>query len=127
MKEIYEIVKIIIYFQLFSELLEMLIQDSELKKYIRFFGGILVSIFLITGIFKNISLEKIWKYSEELSVEIKEQDKLEEEFMEKEERKKQELEKAIEQDEKKYQELEENSSQEEERYEKIEIAPITFE
>ena len=127
MKEIYEIVKIIIYFQLFSELLEMLIQDSELKKYIRFFGGILVSIFLITGIFKNISLEKIWKYSEELSVEIKEQDKLEEEFMEKEERKKQELEKAIEQDEKKYQELEENSSQKEERYEKIEIAPITFE
>lgn len=127
MKEIYEIVKIIIYFQLFSELLEMLIQDSELKKYIRFFGGILVSIFLITGIFKNISLEKIWEYSEELSVEIKEQDKLEEEFMEKEERKKQELEKAIEQDEKKYQELEENSSQEEERYEKIEIAPITFE
>ena len=83
MKEIYEIVKIIIYFQLFSELLEMLIQDSELKKYIRFFGGILVSIFLITGIFKNISLEKIWEYSEELSVEIKEQDKLEEEFMEK--------------------------------------------
>lgn len=127
MKEIYEIVKIIIYFQLFSELLEMLIQDSELKKYIRFFGGILVSIFLITGIFKNISLEKIWEYSEELSVEIKEQDKLEEEFMEKEERKKQEMEKAIEQDEKKYQELEENSSQEEERYEKIEIAPITFE
>lgn len=127
MKEIYEIVKIIIYFQLFSELLEMLIQDSELKKYIRFFGGILVSIFLITGIFKNISLEKIWEYSEELSVEIKEQDKLEEEFMEKEERKKQELEKAIEQDEKKYQELEENSSQKEERYEKIEIAPITFE
>lgn len=127
MKEIYEIVKIIIYFQLFSELLEMLIQDSELKKYIRFFGGILVSIFLITGIFKNISLEKIWEYSEELSVEIKEQDKLEEEFMEKEERKKQELEKAIEQDEKKYQELEENSSQEEESYEKIEIAPITFE
>ena len=127
MKEIYEIVKIIIYFQLFSELLEMLIQDSELKKYIRFFGGILVSIFLITGIFKNISLEKIWEYSEELSVEIKEQDKLEEEFMEKEERKKQEMEKAIEQDEKKYQELEENSSQKEERYEKIEIAPITFE
>lgn len=65
MEIFYDIIHKIACFLLFISLLEQVIAESEMKKYVRFFSGIILCLFLInafTSLFgKKIEIEMDWK------------------------------------------------------------------
>ena len=74
MNWIFGVVKGIVYFLLFSSVLEQLVWDTKMEKYIRFFTGLLLCMVLVNSVGKGIDFN-VW----EKNVEIWYQDTVSEE------------------------------------------------
>lgn len=59
MNWIFNVVKGIVYFLLFSSILEQLVWDTKMEKYIRFFTGLLLCMVLVNTVSKGIDV-KVW-------------------------------------------------------------------
>lgn len=60
MNWIFGIVKGIVYFLLFSSILEQLVWDTKMEKYIRFFTGLLLCMVLVNSVSKGIDFN-LWE------------------------------------------------------------------
>lgn len=115
MNWIFQAVKGIVYFLLFSSILEQLVWDTKMEKYIRFFTGLLLCMVLVNTVSKGIDVE-IWNNN--IASWYKNDENLQQDFQLQEKKVQEKIESF--QEEKNY----EDNSSKEEKEEKIEIEPI---
>ena len=81
MNWIFNIVKGLVYLLLFSSILEQLVWDTKMEKYIRFFTGLLLCMVLVNTVSKGIDIET---WDENLEGWYKDKQDWEAEFQEQE-------------------------------------------
>lgn len=116
MNWIFQVVKGIVYFLLFSSILEQLVWDTKMEKYIRFFSGLLLCMVLVNTVSKGVDID-IW--NENIVSWYQNEEDLQEDF--------QMQEKKVQEKIESYQNenaLKENSTDEEEEENTIEIEAI---
>lgn len=83
MKWIFSVVKGLVYFLLFSSVLEQLVWDTKMEKYIRFFTGLLLCMVLVNTVSKGIDMDT---WDADVQNWYQNQDDLEEQFEKQEEK-----------------------------------------
>lgn len=83
MNWIFGVVKGIVYFMLFSSVLEQLVWDTKMEKYIRFFTGLLLCMVLVNTVSKGMDIDT---WDENIQNWYQDKDNLEEEFQQQEEK-----------------------------------------
>lgn len=81
MNWIFNIVKGLVYFLLFSSILEQLVWDTKMEKYIRFFTGLLLCMVLVNTVSKGIDIDT---WDENLESWYQDKEDWESEFQEQE-------------------------------------------
>lgn len=116
MNWIFHAVKGIVYFLLFSSILEQIVWDTKMEKYIRFFTGLLLCMVLVNTVNKGID-SKVW--NQEIENWYKNDVDLQEDFQMQEKKVQEKIENYP-----KENILKDNSQKEEEEGETIQIDPI---
>lgn len=90
MEAILEFVKGIVIFTFLTAILEQLISESIMQKYVRFFTGILFCVLLLQGVLTAFKKQDLLKEMEQLSQEYTEDD-MDDMFLEQEEEREQKI------------------------------------
>lgn len=116
MNWIFQVVKGIVYFLLLSSILEQLVWDTKMEKYIRFFSGLLLCMVLVNTVSKGVDIE-IW--NENMVSWYQNEEDLEEDFQMQEKKVQEKIESYQNENNSK-----DNTKEEEEDENPIEIEPI---
>lgn len=125
MEPIYELVKNIVIFVFLTAILEQLISESSMQKYIRFFSGIILCILLLQGVLTVFEKQDILQQMKQLSLEYTGEE-MEELFMEQEEERQKKITEEYEKQAEQSGQGKEKQEKEKQEQQKIEIPEISI-
>lgn len=125
MEPIYELVKNIVIFVFLTAILEQLISESSMQKYIRFFSGIILCILLLQGVLTVFEKQDILQEMKQLSLEYTGEE-MEEMFVEQEEERENKITEEYEKQAEQNGQDEKKSEKEKPQQRKIEISEISI-